>query len=324
MGDKLKYHLVNWQQICTPLRNGGLGIRNLSIFNKALLGKWLWRYGADHEALWRRVVDSKYGSHWRGWCSHKVHVPYGVGLWKFIRASWDDFSRHSAFQVGDGAQVKFWLDTWCGDQPLQDTFPNLFRLARVLDVSVADHLQILGTSHHWDVVFSRQAQDWELEIVSAFMELLYSCPIRRGSLDEMCWRLSSQKAFTVRSYYSCLLQPSGSFFPWKSVWKSKVPTRVAFFTWTAALERILSVDNLRKRRVIIIDWCYMCKAHGKTVNHLLLHYTVAQELWSLIFALFGIAWVMPRGVVDLLSCWSDRFGKSEAGAIWKAIPHCLM
>uniref|UniRef100_A0A2N9FDT7 Uncharacterized protein n=1 Tax=Fagus sylvatica TaxID=28930 RepID=A0A2N9FDT7_FAGSY len=76
------------------------------------------------------------------------------------------------------------------DQPLRDSFPDLFRLARVPDASVADHLQILGSSHHWDVVFSRQAQDWELEIVSGFMELLYSYPIRRGSLDEMCWRPS--------------------------------------------------------------------------------------------------------------------------------------
>ena len=57
---------------------------------------------------------------------------------------------------------------------------------------------------------------------------------------------------------------------------------------------------------------------------LLLHCSVAQELGSLIFALFGIAGVMPRGVVDLLSCWSGRFGKSESGAIWKAIPHCLI
>jgi hypothetical protein len=165
---------TNWQQICAPLQHGGLGIRNLSIFNKALLGKWLWRYGVDHEALWRRVVDSKYGSQWGGWCSHRVHVPYGEGLWKFIRIGWDSFSRHSAFKVGVGSRVKSWLDTWCGDQPLRDSFPELFRLARVPDASVADHLLILGSSHHWDIVFSRQAQDWELETMIAFMELLYS------------------------------------------------------------------------------------------------------------------------------------------------------
>jgi hypothetical protein len=128
-----------------------------------------------------------------------------------------------------GSQVKFWFDTWCGDQPLRDSFPDFFRLARVTIASVVDHLQMLGSSHHWDVIFSKQAQDWELEILFAFMKLLYSYPIRRGSLDEMCWRPSSWKVFTVRSYYSCLLQPSQSFFPWKSVWKSKVPTGVAFF-----------------------------------------------------------------------------------------------
>jgi hypothetical protein len=54
MGDEHKFHLVNWQQVCSPLQNGGLGIRNLSIFNKALLGKWLWRY----------AVKSDYGTRW--------------------------------------------------------------------------------------------------------------------------------------------------------------------------------------------------------------------------------------------------------------------
>jgi hypothetical protein len=68
----------------------------------------------------------------------------------------------------------------------------------------------------------------------------------------------------------------------------------------------------------------MCKSTGESVNHLLLHCPTAQELWNLIFTLFGISWVMPRGVDDVLFCWSGSLGNSEFGAIWKAIPHCPM
>jgi hypothetical protein len=101
-------------------------------------------------------------------------------------------------------------------------------------------------------------------------------------------------------------------------------SRVAFFIWTAALGKILTTDNLRKRRVIILDWYCMCKTSGESVNHLLLHCPIAQALWNLILILFGVHWVMPWDVVDLLACWNSSLDKSKAGKIWKMIPHCLM
>ena len=46
--------------MCAPLENGGLGVRKLTIFNKDLLGKWLWRFGVEETRLWRRVVALKF------------------------------------------------------------------------------------------------------------------------------------------------------------------------------------------------------------------------------------------------------------------------
>ncbi len=33
---------------------------------------------------------------------------------------------------------------------------------------------------------------------------------------------------------------------------------------------------------------------------------------------------MPKSVVDLLTGWNGLLGNSEAGKVWKMIPHCLM
>ena len=51
-------------------------------------------------------------------------------------------------------------------------------------------------------------------------------------------------------------------FPWKSIWKPRVPTRVAFFLWTATLGRILTVDNLRKKNTIGDLVLYVQKGWG--------------------------------------------------------------
>ena len=55
---------MKWSMVCSPPSAGGLGLRKLVDFNRALLGKWLWRYGLKREAWLRVVVEAKYGSMW--------------------------------------------------------------------------------------------------------------------------------------------------------------------------------------------------------------------------------------------------------------------
>ena len=118
----------------------------------------------------------------------------------------------------------------------------------------------------------------------------------------MWWQPSGSSIFQVRSYYQVLSNTAGVMFPWKCIWRSKVPPRVNFFIWTAALGKILTADNLRRRHVILVSWCCMCKGDGETIDHLFLHCKVAKEMWDTVFNLFGLTWVMPKRVVDLLSC----------------------
>jgi hypothetical protein len=98
---------VSWSKVCTPISDGRLKIRNLLTFNHTLLDKWLWRYRLVRKAWWRVVVDAKYGSSWRGWCSREPVGAYGMGLWKNIMRGWGKFSSHTRFEVGDGSEVRF-------------------------------------------------------------------------------------------------------------------------------------------------------------------------------------------------------------------------
>jgi hypothetical protein len=77
--EEFKYHLVNWDKVCSPISEGGLGIRNLRVFNQALLGKWVWHYVHEREAWGRIVVDAKFGYEWGGWHSIDTLGPHGVG-----------------------------------------------------------------------------------------------------------------------------------------------------------------------------------------------------------------------------------------------------
>ena len=137
------------------------------------------------------------------------------------------------FEVGDGSQIRFWDDVWCLDESLKAAFMELYRITCVRDAAVANIIRIRSESVHWEVNFTRLFQDWELESISSFLELLYSTSIQKPEEDKMCWKVSKNKGFQVRSYYKALSSNGVGSFLWKSIWKSKVPSPapgVAFFS----------------------------------------------------------------------------------------------
>lgn len=107
-------------------------------------------------------------------------------------------------------------------------------------------------------------------------------------------------------------------FTWKIIWRSNVPPRVAFFSWTSTVEKVLTIGNLWKICIVVIDCCYMCKNSGDCgpstpelwsmkfgcleFNGLCLgffFFLAKSVLWSMIFGLFGVQWDMLQRVLDL-------------------------
>ena len=174
--------------------------------------------------------------------------------------------------------MKFWLDCWCGSSSLADCYLDLFRICRSKEASVVDLMRFTNGVLHWEILFCRDVHNRELEAFWSFINSICCTPVRGFREDKRCWLPCKSKGFIVSAYYHLLVGHSEQFFPWKSFWKQKIPSRVAFFVWTAALGKCLTIGNLRKRKVCILDWCYMCNCN--CVYVLTIFSFIARLLWS--------------------------------------------
>jgi hypothetical protein len=128
--------------------------------------------------------------------------------------------------------------------------------------------------------------DWEVDSISSLFNVLYYPRVVREGDDSLCW-MPSKRSFNVKQFYKVLLPNGVSSFPWKSVWRSKSLLKLAFFLWTTFLEKILSLDNPRKRHIIVINLCCMCKKSRETPDHLFHHFDDTREPWIMGFQMFG-------------------------------------
>ena len=59
----------------------------------------------------------------------------------------------------------------------------------------------------------------------------------------------------------------------------------------------------------LVNLCCLCCCNEESMNHLLIFCLVAHSMWMYMLQLFGIDWVMPGSIVDLLFCWYHWLGK---------------
>ena len=83
------------------------------------------------------------------------------------------------------------------------------------------------------------------------------------------------------------------------------------------------MDQLKRRGWSLPSRCFMYKAEEESTNRLLLHDPKATMIWQLIFALFGVQWVMSFSIKDSLLSWHSSFVGKKRKKMWNAAPLCL-
>ena len=134
------------------------------------------------------------------------------------------------FEVGIGDRIRCWIDRWCGDCPLKDVFPDLYACASNHQATIDSILirSALGSRSDWNVHVVRNFNDWEVEGVASFFELLHSHSSFRKGGDGLRWRLKGNGVFDIRSFYSALRHKQPMTFHWKAIWGVHAPEEGLF------------------------------------------------------------------------------------------------
>ena len=180
-------------------------------------------------------------------------------MWKNIRKGAKSFFGHVLYAAAEGFRIRFWYDPWSSPTALKNLYPAMFAI--VVDKAAMNSNMVEfasnGGGRSWNLHFRCAFQDWEIGIFDYFFVHI-SSKLPRGGDDTMIWQLNRSGVFNVRSFYFSLLAASLVSFPWKSIWCVKVPKRVAFFLWTTVRGGIFTIDNLVKKNLPLVNWCYLC------------------------------------------------------------------
>ena len=72
-----------------------------------------------------------------------------------------------------------------------------------------------------------------------------------------------------------------------------------------------------------INWSCLCFCDEETMGHLLLRCKFARALWSEVFLMFGVQWVMLNTNASLLFAWRNWLGKFSSN-VWNVVSACIM
>ena len=204
-----------------------MGLRDIQIFDQALLAKLAWRILTGPESILARILVGKY-------CQNKnfldVEIPHACSHgWKGILHGIDLLKEHLGNAVGNGQTTRVWKDSWIS---LEDTTRPIGPIPEEhLDLKVAD---LLTSEMEWN---STRLE----EILPAWATKIQCLhPSIKGAEDAFILHPLQSGIYSAKfGYYSKAMQaisqesiisPEG--FNWiKDVWTGPYSPKMKIFLW---------------------------------------------------------------------------------------------
>ncbi|CAA7027943.1 unnamed protein product [Microthlaspi erraticum] len=323
-------HWIAWDKICIPFDKGGLGFRDLQLFNLALLAKQIWRLLHFPSSLLARVLKGRYYRNSSPLEVEKSNMPsYG---WRSILAAKDLLKSGLRRTIGSGENTNVWSDAWIPDSlprpPIASGLPYdpLLRVSYFLDPITKEWMLDKLTDH------------FTVEDIHLVLSLK---PSTRNREDSFCWTQTKSGLYSVKSGYllavqlketlssNPLLQPSVDALKSK-VWTLKTTKKLKHFIWQAIAGITPVCSRLADRHCGIVRACPRCGAEEETINHMLFECPLAKQTWALTHGLPDPG-IFPCNALFLnleyLLCIATRQGPADTGFapfpwtawfIWKA------
>ncbi|CAA7016072.1 unnamed protein product [Microthlaspi erraticum] len=196
-----KIHWQSWEKLCLPKCLGGMGFRDIGLFNQALLAKQAWRILQVPNSLIARMLKSRY---------FPVSDFLNVGLgnrpsygWRSISFGKDLLSEGLVKKVGNGASTNVWSELWIEDIVMRCPLMKNDRIN--IDLKVEELIDF--SSRGWD----RGKLD-DLFYPDDVQRILKHKPVVSKD-DFLVWKLNKSGQFSVKSAYWLAFQINkGTFY----------------------------------------------------------------------------------------------------------------
>ncbi|XP_021731316.1 uncharacterized protein LOC110698225 [Chenopodium quinoa] len=214
-GTRRKIHWKSWASLCTPKCLGGMGFRDLSDINDALLGRQAWRLVHKENSLLGKVMKAKYYPN----CSFlESALGYGGSYsWRSIWSSKALVKEGVTWTIGTGSLVNVWKDPWLAVEH--------GRFVTSVEIS---EISLVSDLIDWDKM------EWNVDLISeCFNErdkkCILSIPLNwRKPRDSLTWAFSNDGIYSTKTSY--MLGKGCNFEEfhqaWVSIWGIEVSPKV--------------------------------------------------------------------------------------------------